>query len=258
VLNNGIFEKGFELCIIRNEKEEIYGCTLGVQDVNGFAARDFDKPFTDVKMGTLPPKLARIMINLTGVKQGIVWDPFCGSGTILMESAVLDLDVLGSDIDPMALEYSEKNIQWLSEKGMIGNIKYDIFLLDVKNPDEKTLSKLKKTQISAVVCEPFMGPPQKRIVFANRADSFLKHVAELYIGLFDILEKVTHEGFTAVIIIPSYKTERGWKTIGVRDIIGKRWEVLNSQFSNGRDLKWNRKNSIITRNILYYAGSNPR
>lgn len=250
VLNNDIFEKGFELCIIRSEKEEIYGCTMGVQDVNGFAARDFDKPFTDVKMGTLPPKLARIMINLTGLKQGIVWDPFCGSGTILMESAVLDLDILGSDIDPMALEYSEKNIEWLSEKGMMANIKYDIFPLDVKNPDGKTVSKLKKTEISAVVCEPFMGPPQRRIVFANRADIFLKRVAELYSWLFDILERVTHEGFVAVIIIPSYKTERGWKTIGVRDIVEKRWEVLNSQFSGGRDLKWSRKNSIITRNIF--------
>ncbi len=250
VLRNDILRKGFELCILKNEKEEMYGCTMDVQDVDGFAARDFDKPYTDIKMGTLPPKLARMMINLTGLKEGIVWDPFCGSGTILMESAVLGFDILGSDIDPNALQYSDENIKWLDTKGMIGEIKYDIFPLDVKDPDGKTVSKLKKTDISAVVCEPFMGPPQRRIVFASRADVFLRRVKDLYEGLFGILEKVCSEGLVAVIIIPSYKTERGWKTVGVRDIVGKRWEVLNSQLSGGRDLKWSRKNSIITRNIF--------
>ena len=250
VLRNDILRKGFELCIFKNEKEEMYGCTMDVQDVNGFSARDFDKPYTDVKMGTLPPKLARMMINLTGLREGIIWDPFCGSGTILMESLVLGFDVLGSDIDPNALQYSDDNIKWLDTKDMIGEIKYDIFPLDVKDPDGKTISKLKKTDISAVVCEPFMGPPQRRIVFASRADVFLRRVKDLYEGLFEILEKVCSKGFIAVIIIPSYKTERGWKTIGVREIVGKRWDVLNNQVSGGRDLKWSRKNSIITRNIF--------
>ena len=53
-----------------------------------------------------------------------------------------------------------------------------------------------------------------------------------------------------VLIVPSYKTDGGWKTFGIRDIISNRWEVLNSHYSPNRDLKWNRKNSIITRNIF--------
>lgn len=250
VRKNEIVDKGFELCIIKNEREEIYGCTMGVQDIDSFAMRDYDRPYTDVKMGTLPPKLARMMINMTSLKEGIIWDPFCGSGTIPVEASVLGFDVLGSDVDANALEYTEKNIEWASDKGLIGNIKYDIFPLDVKEPDSKTVSKIRKTGVSAVVCEPFMGPPQKNIIFASRADIFLKRVKELYIALFDILEEVTHEGFMVVMIIPSYKTSWGWKTIGVRDIVGKRWEVLNTQLSGGRDLKWSRKNSIITRNIF--------
>jgi tRNA G10 N-methylase Trm11 len=250
VLKNEIVEKGFELCIIKSENAEIYGCTMGVQDIEGFAMRDYDRPHTDVKMGTLPPKLARMMINLAGLKEGIIWDPFCGSGTIPMEAAVLGFDILGSDIDENALEYTEKNIEWASDKGLIGIIKYDIFHLDVKEPDNRTLAKLRKTPISAVVCEPFMGPPQRSVLFSGKAELFLKRVEELYKGLFDILHEVTHEGFVVVMIIPSYKTSWGWKTIGVRDIVGKRWEVLNTELSGGRDLKWSRKNSIITRNIF--------
>jgi tRNA (guanine10-N2)-dimethyltransferase len=250
VLKNEIVEKGFELCIIKSENAEIYGCTMGVQDIEGFAMRDYDRPHTDVKMGTLPPKLARMMINLAGLKEGIIWDPFCGSGTIPMEAAVLGFDILGSDIDENALEYTEKNIEWASDKGLIGLIKYDIFHLDVKEPDNRTLAKLRKTPISAVVCEPFMGPPQRSTLFSGKAELFLKRVEELYKGLFDVLHEVTHEGFVVVMIIPSYKTSWGWKTIGVRDIVGKRWEVLNTELSGGRDLKWSRKNSIITRNIF--------
>ncbi len=250
VIKNDVVEKGFELCIIKGGSEEVYGCTLGVQNVDEFAMRDFDKPYTDVKMGTLPPKLARIMVNLTGLKEGIIWDPFCGSGTVPMEAAVLGFDILGSDVDENALEYTEKNIEWLSDKGQIGNIKYDIFHLDVKEPSHKTLAKLRKTGISALVCEPFMGPPQKNIMFANRADIFLRRVKELYTSLFELLEDTIHEGFMVVLIIPSYKTSWGWKTFGIRDLVGKRWEVLNTELSGGRDLKWSRKNSIITRNIF--------
>jgi hypothetical protein len=95
-----------------------------------------------------------------------------------------------------------------------------------------------------------MGPPQRSVLFSGKAELFLKRVEELYKGLFDILQEVTHEGFVVVMVIPSYKTSWGWKTIGVRDIVGKRWEVLNTELSGGRDLKWSRKNSIITRNIF--------
>lgn len=250
VLRNDIISKGFEFCVIKNEKEEIYGTTLGIQNIEEFTQRDIHKPFTDTKMGTLPPKLARIMVNLAGIKEGILWDPFCGSGTIPMEAAVLGLDVLASDVDENALKYTEENIKWLSEIGQIGNIEYDVFNMDVKNPFPSTLSKLRHTLISAVVCEPFMGPPQHVPLYYDRAEVLLKRVKELYVGLFAILDKIMHEGFVAVVIIPSYKTRKGWDTFGIRDVIGKRWDVLNSKYSSGRDLKWSRKNSIITRNIF--------
>lgn len=247
---NEIITKGFELCIMRNDQEEIYGSTLGVQDIDSFAIRDFDKPFTDTKMGTLPPKLARIMVNLTGKREGIIWDPFCGSGTILMESATLGFDVLASDIDEYAVNNTDENIKWLASIGQIGSLEYEVFSMDVLNPKGRTMSKLRKTGISAVVCEPFMGPPQRNVLYPNKADMILDKVKELYEGLFNVLDRVARRGFIIVLIIPSYKTFAGWKTFSIRDIVGKSWEILNSKYSPGRDLKWSRKNSIITRNIF--------
>jgi len=252
VLNNDILEKGFELSIIRNQdrREEIYGNTIAIQDLEGYIERDMNRPYSDIKMGVLPPKLARMMINFAGLKDGTIWDPFCGSGTILMEAAVLGYNFLGSDIDENALYYSEENIKWLNKKGYIGDVVYELFKLDVTDPDKEIIKELKNTKIDAIICEPFMGPPQKDIVSEDRADNLLNSVKELYMSLFKMLdEEVGVRGSKMVLIIPSYKTNGGWKTFSIYDVISNRWELLNSELLPNKDLKWGRKNSIITRNI---------
>jgi tRNA G10 N-methylase Trm11 len=222
--NNGVLKKGFELCILRNDREEIYANTLLIQDIEAYIKRDTQRPYSDVDMGVLPPKLARMMVNLTALKEGTVWDPFCGSGTVPMESALLGYNFLASDVDDNAIYYTQENIKWLNTQGDIGNIVHEIFKLDVMNPDWEVLKKLKNTPISAIVCEPYMGPPLKRVISEVKADELLENVKSLYLSLFDMLdEKIGVRGSKMVLILPSYKTDRGWKTIGIRDIITNRW-----------------------------------
>ena len=57
---------------------------------------------------SLPPKLARAMVNLA-VPTKEVLDPFCGSGGILIEAGLLGLQVRGNDIDPAMIERAKKN-----------------------------------------------------------------------------------------------------------------------------------------------------
>ncbi len=252
VINNDILEKGFELSIIRNRErgEEIYGNTIAIQDLEGYVERDMNRPYSDIKMGVLPPKLARMMVNFAGLKEGAIWDPFCGSGTVLMEAAVLGYNFLGSDIDENALYYSEENIRWLNKKGYLGDIVYELFKLDITSPEKEIIKKLKHTDIDAIICEPFMGPPQKDLVSKERAEQLLNSVKDLYTSLFRMLdEEVGVRGSRMVLIIPSYKTNDGWKTFSIYDLISNRWKLLNSELSPNKDLKWGRKNSIITRNI---------
>lgn len=248
---NHILRKGFELCILNNGKEEIYGKTVLVQNVEEFAKRDLDRPYTDMEMGVLPPKLARMMVNFTALNSGIIWDPFCGSGTIPMEAAVLGFNFLASDIDSNAVHHTEENIKWLDKEGLIDDIFYESFRLDVSQPDHEIVKKLKNTDLSGIVCEPFMGVAQKRELAEINAEKLLDDVKSLYRALFKLIdEKIEKRGIKVVIIIPSYKTRNGWKTFGVRELLTNRWEVLNTYYSGGRDLKWSRKNSIITRNIF--------
>jgi tRNA G10 N-methylase Trm11 len=200
-------------------------------------------------MGVLPQKLARIMCNLTGLQSGIIWDPFCGSGTILMEAAVLGFDVLGSDIDVNALNLANENMIWLSKEGIIKGIKYNLFQLDIYNVEKKVITDLRNTGINAVVFEPFMGPPQRKILSVSKADLLIENATKLYFSLFHVLNEISQKGFRVVIVLPSYKTNKGWIDMNISQFINKKWEVLNKKYSS-QDLKWKRINSIIARNIF--------
>ena len=249
VIRNQILQKGFELNILRQGSEEIYGRTIKIQDLEGFVRRDMNKPETDTEMGTLPPKLARMMVNFTAQNSGTLWDPFCGSGTIPMEAAMLGFNFLASDINPQAVNDTDVNVRWLSSEGYISDTLYETFRFDITKPDMEIVKKLKHTDITSIVCEPYMGPPLTRIISEQKANELLEGVKKLYFKLFDLIDnKMEKRGIKVVIIIPSYKTDRGWKTFGIRESIGKRWIVKNSEYSK-EGLKWNRKNSIITRNI---------
>jgi tRNA (guanine10-N2)-dimethyltransferase len=60
---------------------------------------------------SLHPKLARAMVNLTGIKKGKIFDPFCGTGGILIEAGLMGLNTEGYDIDERMLEGAEKNLK---------------------------------------------------------------------------------------------------------------------------------------------------
>ncbi|HOV29547.1 MAG TPA: hypothetical protein PLD77_00495 [Candidatus Dojkabacteria bacterium] len=251
LIKNNVLYKGFELNIIVGNSGEIYGRTKYIQDLGGFVRRDMDRPNADTFVGTLPPKLARMMINFTALRSGIIWDPFCGSGTIPMEAVTMGFDVLASDSDDLAVVSTDENIRWLNEDGSIDGILYETFKFDVTRPDGEVVKKLKNTDISGIVCEPFMGPPQKKIVSEEKAKELLNGVGKLYRSLFDLVDnRLEKRGIHAVIIVPSYKTFSGWKTIGIRDIVGNRWMLKNSDYLPNRELKWYRQDSIIMRNIF--------
>lgn len=55
--------------------------------------------------GKMMPQLARALINIcSGSASGVrLGDPFCGSGTVLLEGALLGHSVFGCDVDPFAV-----------------------------------------------------------------------------------------------------------------------------------------------------------
>ena len=59
---------------------------------------------------TMHPQLARALVNLTGMREGALLDPMCGAGGILIEAALMNIHVSGSDIDPTLIEKAKRNL----------------------------------------------------------------------------------------------------------------------------------------------------
>jgi tRNA (guanine10-N2)-dimethyltransferase len=57
-------------------------------------------------------KLARVMINLIGLKEGeTLCDPFCGTGTTLLEAESMGISAIGLDFDQKMCEITKENLE---------------------------------------------------------------------------------------------------------------------------------------------------
>jgi len=61
---------------------------------------------------SMSPKLARVISNLSRCKEGgLLLDPFCGTGGILLEAGLTGMRVLGSDVKPEMVEGTLRNLR---------------------------------------------------------------------------------------------------------------------------------------------------
>jgi|GEM_PF-792293 len=205
------------------------GELIAVTDPEGWSERDYDKPRSDKRSGMLPPKLARMMINiafaatsntqyptsnqfLTSNNQQprtvnreqltsratLVVDPFCGSGNVLLESMMLGLDAVGSDISEKAVKDSQANVEWLSEKlkrkSQKWNSKIKIFQSDAT--DQKLVEnyklEIKNYDNIVVVGEPYLGDPKKFKPSLRAVRGEYDKIKELYLGFFKNIASLPH------------------------------------------------------------------
>ena len=62
---------------------------------------------------SLEPRLARAAVNIAaGTNNGFIIDPMCGTGGILIESALTGRPTLGIDFDPVMVDGCQQNIEW--------------------------------------------------------------------------------------------------------------------------------------------------
>lgn len=109
--------RGVEFILWRRDNTVLLAQTVANQNLRNYTLRDHRKPFRDAHMGMLSPKLGQILINLAAPKEGEwVIDPFCGSGTINNEAAVMGYPTVGSDIDAERVAGAKENTKFLAEK----------------------------------------------------------------------------------------------------------------------------------------------
>lgn len=177
------------------------GETCAVQEFEEYSKRDYGRPVRDMLSGSMPPKLAKIMINLAQLPAGeTILDPFCGSGTVLQEGLLLGYQVIGADISDKAIRDTKKNLEWLrAQSSELRASKYDLFQVDVRQ-----ISKYVQ-QADAVVAEPYLGPPLRGSETRNQILEIIKELSDLYDEAFSEFRKILNPGGKVVIIFPAFR-----------------------------------------------------
>jgi tRNA (guanine10-N2)-dimethyltransferase len=151
--------QGFEFIFVpQTTGKVIVARTVAVQEFEAWGERDYGRPARDAKVGMLPPKLARMMVNMSRAPQGsTILDPFCGSGTVLQEAALVGYKKLvGVDGDERGTKRSQQNFTWLQQRyPQLAQVSPELITTDIKN----LADKLGKRQFEAIVTEPWLGPP---------------------------------------------------------------------------------------------------
>lgn len=243
VAKNKLLKNGAEICFFIDQGKVLMGQTLAVQEFEAFGARDFTRPGRDNVSGMLPPKLARIMINLAQIKdEAVILDPFCGSGTILQEAIVLGYkNLIGTDNSDKAIEDTKQNLEWLMEKSEVRSMKYEVFKLDVKDLS----NKFKANSIDAIVTEPFLGPAMRGNESPEQIRNTVKELEALYLTAFNHFAKVLVKGGKVVMVFPVFHLKNIIYTINLLNRI----EKLGFKKLNQEELEYFREKQFVRRSI---------
>lgn len=196
-----------EYAVIQSVDTIYVAKTVGAQNIDEWTKIDRHKPYADRKKGMLPPKVARMMVNIALGEQAAgdvsedvsIYDPFCGSGTVLLEAILMSVkNVVGSDLDQDSVRGTLDNIAWLlPQYETKPNV--HIFHQDVTQPVQ-----LKPHSISHIVTEPFLGKPAPRV---TQLENIYRGLERLYLGAFKQWTKILKDGAVVTIVFPRTEAE---------------------------------------------------
>ncbi len=252
ITQNKMISRGIELIGFKKDKKIYIGETLAVQPFKDLSRRDFGRPARDDLSGMLPPKLAMIMINLAQLqnRDDIIVDPFCGSGTVLNESALMGYTTLfGSDISKKAIDDSYKNFSWLKDLYNLEGIRIKLAVRNVL-----ALSKFVKNEsASAIITEPFLGPQRGQIDFKN----VISELETLYSGAIIEFKKVLKSGGKVVMVWPNFYGQRkispkheGFKILNLLPEDLKKNPILTHSLSSRGNPIYSRSGQKVFREIV--------
>jgi tRNA (guanine10-N2)-dimethyltransferase len=130
---------------------------------------------------SLHPRLARTLVNLSRIKEGqTLLDPFCGTGGVLIEAALIGSKTIGSDIDERMVRGAKENLSSL-------NIDSELFCADIS----EVINRVAKVDAIAT------DPPYGKAATTNREDVF-----SLYNRAFEAFSDILKPGGYACVVLP--------------------------------------------------------
>ena len=256
--HNQLGEKAgcFEIFLIDHE---IY-LSLGTQNITAYTERDQARPARDAKVGMLPPKLAQILINLCGkLPEGArVLDPFCGTGVVLQEAAIMGYVPYGTDLNERMVEYSKKNLSWLFNERNQKRFKILPDLIQKKDQILKTISVGDATnftwegEIDAVAFEGYLGAPMSKPPVDIKFKTEKAKCREIAMGFLKNITPQIKSGTPVVMALPAWLRENGkYAGLNILDEIQEMgYNFEKFQDLSQSDLLYYREGQIVAREII--------
>lgn len=262
--------KGMEIDIFKDRYGYRFGQTITIQDINGYAHRDFDIPVANSSSGMLPPKLAQMMLNigLAGLKRDSVriYDPFCGNGRVVEEALLMGYFAFGSDIEPDKVKASMVNTRWIFQE-------YSEQLKDLNNRGALSPEQLfwqqdatkefeseraqaefmnhfkfedKVDPSLVLVTEPYLGEPRRTPMSKEEGELWAQKLEKIYYQFFiqwskrrDILQKM-------IIIFPKAVLRQGELSLYQRMVDS----LTDLRYSSNVLATFGRSDALICREIV--------
>lgn len=258
----GLSDNKIELIIVRAANQKvIIAESIGAQNITAYARRDQERPRRDAFVGMLPPKLAQTMINLTSSlssetaksdvhqagehkEQFHILDPFCGTGVILQEGALMGYAVCGTDLSEKMVDFSHANLKWFASSHHL-NIDTTIYQGDAMNTKWQQ-------PIDAVVCESYLGQPFSASPSPAKLDQVRKNCDYIISSFLDNIATQLKPGTPLCIGIPAW---RGQDNRFTHLPLTNRLQELGYRqhhfiHVNKKDLLYCREDQVVARELL--------
>jgi tRNA G10 N-methylase Trm11 len=204
VLRKGLVERKAEILFCIGKKQTAISTTVAVHNPFEFQKRDIGRPIQR-KIFAIPPRLARIMINLASCTSGkFLLDPFCGVGTILQEALLARAKVIGMDLNPWCVQASKENLGWLKREYALEEAEYTVL-----QGDSRRLTNRIQQEVDCIATEPDLGPALRHIPTTPYATKIIDKLKPLYHDFLEEAHKILKKEGRLVLVTPYVKTRSG-------------------------------------------------
>jgi tRNA (guanine10-N2)-dimethyltransferase len=199
----GLAENKVELLVVKSKNNRIIIAeSTGAQNITAYTKRDQERPRRDAFVGMLPPKLAQIMINLANpAPSARVLDPFCGTGVVLQEAALMGYRVYGTDIAAKMVNYSLENLRWLDETHHV--------TLDPLLHEGDAMTTKWQPPIDAVVAETYLGQPFSAPPSPKKLEEVTKNCDHIITEFLKNLAPQISPDTPVCIAVPAWRDQNG-------------------------------------------------
>jgi tRNA G10 N-methylase Trm11 len=196
---------GLEIVALCKNKEQLFGHTEFLSDLHGYQKRDFARSYQDPTT-TIGPRLARVLVNLTGLQKGqTLLDPFCGLGTILQEAMMCGYNAVGVDISAANVRKTISNMDWFKKEFRISPKLWSRII----RADSTRLEDGYLQRVDGIATEPLLVPKFEKNPNPGSAEEILREVRIDYRNLVRAFGRILKQNQRAVVVAPDIIDDMG-------------------------------------------------